>query len=466
MPPFVISGDLRHMGKVSVMDGTEDALGHGIYLNALGDASSVLYSASSTDGTAPSGNAPPVATDDEIGSNVPVCRLRVGSSSIGHGFIVENDLDEVCMTVRGKDGRAYFAGDLSVGGSFVPSSRPEGFTYSVGTGGDFADLQEAVDALSVSTKRAGHGPLRIVLNEGHELTKGVVFRNGDYSHLHISSVEGNNIVALAPTFDASPSDAIIRVIDARGPTLAFRIDAAASGDASGEHGIHGIHVSGAGASLIFADVSGVTGSDADGLVVRGVGACVQASREGGGATLDFSGATSRAIRVVEGGSVLLSGGSLVANGCGGGGDECVLISDARSVCVLDGSKFGDYIGQGVIIRVVNSTASLEGVEMDSATAATGLSATGLSVVNAQNLVCDGRSNIDVAVLVDAMSSVDLTDSSLYDWTGNALRVTRGGRALVGPGTSVDADGLTEIEPNDTNVSSFNESSSNGIVYKG
>lgn len=483
MPPSVISGDLRHAGgRVEVMGGSEDATTRGIYLQSINDPSWVLYVASSSNGTSPSGSndiPPPAPFIEDDASNDPsaaLCgRLRI-SSDTDAGFIIENDTNESLFGIRGAGGSAYFTSDIhvasnvTIGGLLIPTESPVS-SYYVGneSSDDFSNLQDAVDALSLNTKRARDGPENIILREDYAIDRSLVFSNGDYSHIEISSETDGSVINVDSGAYMSTEGSVIRVKNARGPVIRFQIDADKTGG-------HGVEVSGPGSTLSFRSPSssegsyacGVKNAQEDGLVIRdGARVFVEGS-------VDFSEADLRGLRVTSGGALIVAeDGSFKANDCGTGGpQQGVLFDNAGERCVLGGSNstVEGYLGEGDIITAIRSSVSLDGLHISMSNVTnentplrSAIFADNSSSVSLSNVTIYGGSNVEVAVISQNLSSIDLTGSKLFGWTQSALETRKGGWAQASS-VHTDPDGDEPLVEGDTNAQTFNTITSNGVIF--
>lgn len=471
------TGDAVHHGKIVVMDDGHDATTRGLYMNDAIDSNWTMYlAASSNDWMSPSGGVPP----DGIVFDGEALRIRVDAAS-NRGLIVENSRDECLASLRGSDARVTFTGDVAVSSNLVlvgdagvrvvcgaSGAAPLPLSFYVGSNpdaGDFATIQQAVNALAVSTKSADGIPVEIVVRDGYVLPGGIVCRDGDFGHLSIRAETASCNVMLdsnaytdAAASALSPA-AVVHIINARGPSLDCLFDA---GNLTTQPW-NGVAVRGAGAALHVSSGAGVTRAPRDGLVVLDGGTVYC---ESGGAVFYESGGC--AVRV-ENQSRLTAenldarkasdSGARVKNG-----STAMLAGADFSGCKCASSTYGVVISGASVAdlhdAMLNVDASSNFVDV-------GLHVARASHVDAVGLMCgdeSGASNLMRAVQVDGMSYVDMEGATLYGWSDYAVAVSRGAAVDV-TSNFVDAASTAPISVSDTNVTSFNIVTENGVIYR-
>jgi hypothetical protein len=347
------------------------------------------------------------------------------------------------------NGNIQFFGniELSSKGSILlapSSSSNDATTYFIGSNDDFASLQDAVDKLSMQTKRAGDMPIVIRVRSGYALPGRLVCRDGVYSHIVIRPETSNNVVDMDSNVTYSSNGAIIEVENAIAPVIDCEIDA---------HGVgwNGIQVSGSGSRIKVMPGGGVINAENDGLVVTD-GAFAQATGS------IFHDAGSHALRVESAGGVCAAN----MDGRFAGRGAAKIVGASRAF--LDRSDFSGCAGSNEIMTVNGAcSVALNDANISSSSCVVGVRVSSASRLSSRNIVCDCESNVNDAIFVEDTSVADLSSARLLNWTSNAVRIERGCSVSV-HGASKDAGGSNLLVPDDTNVASFNSLSGKGIIY--
>lgn len=101
-------------GKLVIHDGVQNGENRGLYLLSADDPSWVIYMGSVAGGTSPSGSSV-IDGDSFLGM---AARLRIKNDD-DSGFIIENDDEQMLLSVRGNDGLTIFKGDVIHHGKIV-----------------------------------------------------------------------------------------------------------------------------------------------------------------------------------------------------------------------------------------------------------------------------------------------------------------------------------------------------------
>jgi hypothetical protein len=114
-------GDVVHRGKIVVQDEVDGGTDRGIFMWNTANAARGMYMASAGTGKSLVGG---IATEGNGFSNLAT-RFRIDDSP-DHGFIFESGLERLLMSLRGNDGRAFFAGDVIHDGKIVVQNGSDG----------------------------------------------------------------------------------------------------------------------------------------------------------------------------------------------------------------------------------------------------------------------------------------------------------------------------------------------------